>query len=146
MYLQVKEREVIKMNKVYDYRIGYRMEGEKNFLDTRIWKYLQYLPEENAKDETIIISSFEQLVSLVECGCEYIPNATIKTFFGKVYAVELSNGMMTYSEIITKKRFKPIEIRGRYIEENNLSIEQLKSYLTADDFIKFLKDRGITKF
>ena len=133
------------MNKVYDYRIGYRMEGEKNFLDTRIWKYLQYLPEENAKDETIIISSFEQLVSLVECGCEYIPNATIKTFFGKVYAVELRNGMMTYSEIITKKRFKPIEIRGRYIEENNLSIEQLKSYLTADDFIKFLKDRGITK-
>ena len=134
------------MNKVYDYRIGYRMEGEKNFLDTRIWKYLQYLPEENVKDETIIISSFEQLVSLVECGCEYIPNATIKTFFGKVYAVELRNGMMTYSEIITKKRFKPIEIRGRYIEENNLSIEQLKSYLTADDFIKFLKDRGITKF
>ena len=134
------------MNKVYDYKIGYRMEGEKNFLDTRIWKHLQYLPEENAKDETIIISSFEQLVSLVECGCEYIPNATIKTFFGKVYAVELRNGMMTYSEIITKKRFKPIEIRGRYIEENNLSIEQLKSYLTADDFIKFLKDRGITKF
>ena len=133
------------MNKVYDYKIGYRMEGEKNFLDTRIWKHLQYLPEENAKDETIIISSFEQLVSLVECGCEYIPNATIKTFFGKVYAVELRNGMMTYSEIITKKRFKPIEIRGRYIEENNLSIEQLKSYLTADDFIKFLKDRGITK-
>lgn len=133
------------MNKVYDYRIGYRMEGEKNFLDTRIWKHLQYLPEENAKDETIIISSFEQLVSLVECGCEYIPNATIKTFFGKVYAVELRNGMEPYSEIITKKRFKPIEIRGRYIEENNLSIEQLKSYLTADDFIKFLKDRGITK-
>ena len=122
------------------------MEGEKNFLNTRIWKHLQYLPEENAKDETIIISSFEQLVSLVECGCEYIPNATIKTFFGKVYAVELRNGMMTYSEIITKKRFKPIEIRGRYIEENNLSIEQLKSCLTADDFIKFLKDRGITKF
>lgn len=133
------------MNKVYDYRIGYRMEGEKNFLDTRIWKYLQYLPEENAKDETIIISSFEQLVSLVECGCEYIPKATIKTFFGKVYAVELRNGMETYSEIITKKRFKPIEIRERHIEENNLSIEQLKSYLTADDFIKFLKDRGITK-
>ena len=134
------------MNKVYDYKIGYRMEGEKNFLDTRIWKHLQYLPEENAKDETIIISSFEQLVSLVECGCEYIPNATIKTLFGKDYAVELRNGMITYSEIITKKRFKPIEIRGRYIEENNLSIEQLKSYLTADDFIKFLKDRGITKF
>ena len=133
------------MNKVYDYKIGYRMEGEKNFLDTRIWKHLQYLPEENAKDETIIISSFQQLVSLVECGCEYIPNATIKTFFGKVYAVELRNGMMTYSEIITKKRFKPIDIRGGYIEENNLSIEQLKSYLTADDFIKFLKDRGITK-
>lgn len=134
------------MNKVYDYRIGYRMEGEKNFLDTRIWKHLQYLSEENVKDEAIIISSFEQLVSLVECGCEYIPNATIKTFFGKVYAVELRNGITTYSEIITKKRFKPIEIRGRYIEENNLSIEQLKSYLTADDFIKFLKDRGITKF
>ena len=38
------------MNKVYDYKIGYRMEGEKNFLDTRIWKHLQYLPEENAKE------------------------------------------------------------------------------------------------
>ena len=129
------------MNKVYDYRIEYRVKGEKNFLDTCIWKYLQYLPEEEAKDEIIVMHSFEQLVSYVR----YIPNATIKTFFGKVYGVELSNGMKTYSKIIMKKRFKPVEIRRRYIEENNLSIEELKSYLTADDFIKFLKDRGITK-
>ena len=117
------EREVIKMNKVYDYRIGYRMEGEKNFLDTRIWKHLQYLPEKNAKDETIIISSFEQLVSLVECGCEYIPNATIKTFFGKVYAIELRNGMMTYSEIITKKRFKPYKKKQKYKRQYKLEQE-----------------------
>lgn len=129
------------MNKVYDYRIEYRVKGEKNFLDTCIWKYLQYLPKEDAEDEIIIMHSFEQLVSWVK----YIPNATIKTFFGKVYGVELSNGMKTYSKIIMKKRFKPVEIRRRYIEENNLSIEELKSWLTADDFIKFLKDRGITK-
>lgn len=131
------------MNKVYDYRIEYRIKSEKDFSDTCILKCLLYLPEEDVKDEITIMHSFEQLVSWVEWGC--IPNATIKTFFGKVYAVELSNGIRAYSEIVFKKRFKPIEIRERYIEENNLSIEELESYLIANDFIKFLKDRGITK-
>lgn len=130
------------MNRVYDYRVEWRIDEEKNFLDTSIWRYLVYLSEEDAKDEIIIIHSFEQLVSWAECG--YIPNASIKTFFGKVYAVKLQ-GNIYDSKIIFKKRFKPIEIRERYIKEDSLSINDLKTYLKADDFIKYLKDRGITK-
>lgn len=130
------------MNKVYDYRIEWRIEREKNFLDTCISPCLMYLSEEDAKNEITIIRSFEQLVIWVECGC--IPNASIKTFFGKVYAIKLQ-GNIYDSKIIFKKRFKPIEIRERYIKENSLSINDLKSYLKADDFIKYLKDRGITK-
>ena len=128
------------MKNIYDYRIEWKIKGEKNFLDTSIWKHLVYLSREDSKDEVTIIRSFEHLVSLVEC----IPNASIKTFFGKIYAVKLQ-GNIYDSKTIFKKRFKPIEIRERYIREDNLSIDNLKSYLKADDFIEYLKDRGITK-
>lgn len=131
------------MNKVYDYRIEYRIEGERDFSDTCIFPCLMYLSEEDAKNEITIMHSFEQLVSWVKWGC--IPNAIVKTFFGKVYAVELNNGIRAYSKVVFKKRFKPVEIQERYIKENELSIEKLRSYLKADDFIKYLKDRGITK-
>lgn len=62
------EREEIKMKEVYNYRFEYRLEGQKEFVDTSIWRHARYIEPKEAENWTGLIRDFPQLVGLVKDG------------------------------------------------------------------------------
>jgi hypothetical protein len=132
------------MKEIYNYRFEYRLEGEKDFVDTSIWRHARYLEPKDAEDWTGLIKEFKDLVDLVEKG--FFMNGKLeKTLFRKPMVV-LNNTTDFYSsgDRITEKNFKPIEFRCVYKKEN-LTIKELADLLDADSFCEYLRDRGITK-
>lgn len=130
------------MKEVYDYRFEYKMDGWKNFVDTSIWKHVRYLTPEDAKTWTFTIKSFDELVGLVKDGL--FMNAELSTNFFRKTVVRLSNVEDYLSTAVTKRNFKPIEVRCAY-NKMNLSMKGLAETLDAESFCEYLKDRGITK-
>ena len=130
------------MKEIYDYRLEYRFEGQKNFVDTSIWRHARYIEPKDAENWTGLIRDFPQLVSLVKEGF-FINGRLEKTLFKKPMVV-LSNADDFCTDKVTEKNFKPIEFRCVYKKEN-LTIKELADLLDADSFCEYLRDRGITK-
>ena len=132
------------MKDVYNYRFEYRLDGQKEFVDTSIWRHARYIEPKEAENWTGLIRDFPQLVGLVKDG--FFMNGRLeKTLFRKPMVV-LGNvdDFYTGGDKITEKNFKPIEFRCVYKKEN-LTIKELADLLDADSFCEYLRDRGITK-
>ena len=131
------------MKELYNYRFKYQIEGYKSFIDTSIWRHVRYLLPEEAQSYDFTIKSFTELLDLVKN--DLFMNAEIdKTTFTKKPLVRLSNpGCMAIK--VTEKNFKPINVRIEYNKMESLTIKSLSEMLSANDFIDYLKDRGITK-
>ena len=102
------------MKEVYNYRFEYRLEGQKEFVDTSIWRHARYIVSKEAENWTGLIRDFPQLVGLVKDG--FFMNGKLeKTLFRKPMVV-LSNvdDFYTGGDKITEKNFKPIEFRCVY--------------------------------
>ena len=54
---QMKERK-LKMKEVYNYRFEYRLEGQKEFVDTSIWRHARYIEPKEAENWTGLIRDF----------------------------------------------------------------------------------------
>lgn len=137
------------MKKVYDRRILVKVDGWKEFEDTSIFRCLQYEDEELASQEFLYrFKTFEEMKAKIE-ECGWLLNAKITTtFFTKQPKIKIStaNSLFGYSStvVMTKKNFKPIEVKIVCNEENNLSIKTLADLLDADSFCEYLRDRNIS--
>lgn len=130
------------MKEIYDYRFEYKLEGQKEFVDTSIWKHVKYLAPEDAKTWTFTIKSFDELVDLVEK--DLFMNAELSKNIFRKTVVKLGNVEDYLSTTITERNFKPIEVRCAY-NKMNMSMKGLAETLDADSFCEYLRDRGITK-
>lgn len=131
------------MKELYNYRFKYQIEGYKGFIDTSIWRHVRYLLPEEAQSYDFTIKSFAELLDLAKNGL--FMNAEIgKTTFTKKPFVRLSNPDCMAIKV-TEKNFKPINVRIEYNKMESLTIKSISEMLSVDDFIDYLKDRGITK-
>lgn len=131
------------MKELYNYRFKYQIEGDKDFIDTSIWRHVRYLLPEEAQSYGFTIKSFAELLGLVKDNL--FMNAEIgKTTFTKKPLVRLSNPDCMAIRV-TEKNFKPINVKIEYNKMESLTIKSLSEMLSADDFINYLKDHGITK-
>lgn len=91
------------MKEIYDYRFEYKLEGQKEFVDTSIWQHARYIEPKEAENWTGLIRDFPQLVGLVKDG--FFMNGRLeKTLFRKPMVV-LSNvdDFYTSGDRITEK-------------------------------------------
>lgn len=134
------------MKKVYTVEESLKFNGERDFNNCQLFGQYVYMDESDATDTAFVINTFENLCSLVEQGM--IRNAYMsKTIFGgqpKVVVRRWFGGLDSYKTAVTKKNFIPIEYKFTYTDKSSNNIDTYKEFLTADDFCKYLKDRGIT--
>lgn len=136
------------MKKVYDRRVLVKADGWTDFEDISILMHLQYEDEELASKEFLYrFKTFEEMKAKIEEG--YIFNAEVTTtFFTRQPKIKINtvNSLLHYSPAVemTKKNFKPIEVKIVYEEKNDLSIKTLANLLDADTFCEYLRDRNIS--
>ena len=119
---QMKKRK-IKMKEIYNYRFEYRLEGQKEFVDTSIWRHARYIEPKDAENWTGLIRDFPQLVSLVKNG--FFMNGRLeKTLFRKPMVV-LSNvdDFYTGGDRITEKTLN----LSSFVVYTKKKISQLKN-------------------
>lgn len=131
------------MKKIYDKRLLVKIDGWKNFEDTSIYKHLKYEDENVANQEFHYrFETFEEAKAKIEKGL--ILNAKIATtFFTKQPKLKIGTVDLDYITM-TKRSFKPIEIKIVYEEKNNISLKALADLLDADGFCEYLRDRNIS--
>lgn len=137
------------MKKVYDRRVLVKVDGWAEFEDTSIFRCLKYKDEDFAKQEFLYrFKTFEDVKAEIEEG-GWILNAEVTTtFFTRQPKIKINtvNSLFHCSPAVemTKKNFKPIEVKIVYIEEKDISISTLADLLDADTFCEYLKDRNIS--
>ena len=127
------------MKKVYDRTVLIKLSNSKVWQETSWFHHYHYIDEEPEN------RYYYKKAETFSQACEYtkyIYNANvITTLFTKKPMIEMNIGdsRVTYTE----KNFKPFEIKIVYKEVNYLSMSDLSSMLTADEFCEYLKDRNI---
>ena len=137
------------MKKVYDRRVLVKVDGWAEFEDTSIFRCLRYQDEDFAKQEYLYrFRTFEDVKAEIEKGDLILDAEVTTTFFTRQPKIKINtvNSLFHCSPAVemTKKNFKPIEVKIVYIEEKDISISTLADLLDADTFCEYLKDRNIS--
>jgi hypothetical protein len=130
------------MKKVVDFRQYVSFDNGETFEDTSIWRHLHY---GEPIEEVEVLETFEQAYDYIKEN--NLMNAEIDaTFFRGRKQIHISTADFDYRRTFTEKNFKPIIVKSVFQEETSkMSMKNLASMLSADDFCKWLKDRGITQ-
>ena len=110
--------------------------------------YFYYLEEEEVKDVEVHFKTWEQLLEFAQKPASYYIWAD-KTLFKKRDYVRLClHGNQSYGmRKVYKETFTPFTLVYERFHEVNLkhySIKDLMGKMKADDFIDYMKDKGIT--
>ena len=137
------------MKKIYDRRVLVKVDGWEEFEDTSIFRCLRYKDEDFVKQEYLYrFRTFEDMKAEIEEGCWILDAEVTTTFFTRQPKIKINtvNSLFHCSPAIemTKKNFKPIEVRCAY-NKMSASMKELSEALDSDSFCEYLKDRGITK-
>ena len=137
------------MKKIYDRRVLVKVDGWKEFEDTSIFRCLRYKDEDFVKQEYLHrFKTFEDVKADIEEGCWILDAEVTTTFFTRQPKIKINtvNSLLHCSPAVemTKKNFKPIEVKIVYIEEKDISINTLADLLDADTFCEYLRDRNIS--
>ena len=137
------------MKKIYDRRVLVKVDGWKEFEDTSIFRCLRYKDEDFVKQEYLHrFKTFEDVKADIEEGCWILDAEVTTTFFTRQPKIKINtvNSLFHCSPAIemTKKNFKPIEVKIVYKEEKHFSIKELADLLDADSFCEYLNDRNIS--
>lgn len=131
------------MKKLYNHRIYASINGDK-FDDTSYFSHITYM--EQKEEQEMHFKTFEEFY-------EFVKNNNligIKTeeigFFSSKPAVCINRVNKRTIITLTKRDFKEVKIIDTYYLYNeNITIKELSSELTAEEFIEWLKDRGVEK-
>ena len=137
------EREVKEMKKIYDRKVLVKVDGWKEFDNTSMFRHLRYKDEDYANQDYLYrFETFEEAKAKIEEGWTLNAESTT-TFFTKQPKLKIGTVHLDYT-IMTKRNFKPIEVKIVYKEEKHLSIKELADLLDADSFCEYLNDRNIS--
>lgn len=131
------------MKELYNYRMSVSIDGEE-YKDTSIWNHIKYLNPEEAKTRETVEMSFNEAYDIADA----IMNAEKGiTFFRKRRYIKFSFGSFFKPECLclyegTKKK---IRVKEEYLPFS-CSMESLVGLLNSEDFISYLKDRGISTY
>lgn len=127
------------MKELYNYRMLVSIDG-KEYRDTSIWNHIRYLNPEEAKTRETIEMTFEETYDIVAA----IMNAEKGvTFFRKRKYIKFSFADSFEPEYLYEGTKKKIQIKEEYLPFS-CSMESLAGLLNSEDFISYLKDRGIS--
>lgn len=132
------------MKKLVNERTLYRVNGGE-WRDCSIWNRIRYYEESDCEEWTTKKLNFTEMWELVESG--FVLNAeTDYTFFKKRRKLILpSNSIEITRYTYTEKGNKTFEVKKQYLPYNT-TIKALADLLPAEDFIQYLKDRGINTY
>ena len=129
------------MKKVIEVRKQYRLNnGEWETVKSNIL----YREKDECVDKYRTIDTWQDAIGYVTEGL--LPNAEMHmTFFKKrIYLILPNNNIYTdFRTVVNEKDFEKLEVRVIY-REPVLTIKQLANILDADEFLQYLKDRGIS--
>lgn len=133
------------MKQIYNHIKQWKFKDKKDIHDTSIFRHFTLLEPEKATTKSYNIDSFKTLELTAESG--FFWNAEKKvSIFGKTI-IELpqkENFLITSLGITMKeKNFKPIELIESYEPVADLSLKDVYEKLPAEDFIEYLKERGM---
>lgn len=133
------------MKQIYNRIKRWKFAEEETIHDTTIFRHFTLLEPEKVTTKSYNIDSFKTLELTAESG--FFWNAEKKiTLFGKtiIELPQTENFLITSSGItIKEKNFKPIELIENYELVTDLSLKDIYERLPAEDFIKYLKERGM---
>ena len=130
------------MKRIYDCEQLISIGTRGEFEHTSVWKHLHLLDEEQFLDCTncTYYKTFEEFFEA--CSEGEIRNAM--AYFGmfKTPKVEIRT---PFSRIISKKNFPDeICVWNRAVEAGHYTIQTLMDELPADEFVEYLRERGIS--
>ena len=120
-----------------------KIDGRKKIEDASIYRHLKYEDEAFAnKNFHYRFETFEEAKAKIEEG--WVLNAeSTTTFFTKQPKLNIGTVHLDYT-IMTKRNFKPIEVKVVYEEQNGFSLKTLADLLDANSFCEYLRDRNIS--
>lgn len=129
------------MKKLVNERTLYRVNGGE-WRDCSIWNKIRYYEENDCEDWKTKELNFADMQELIEKG--FVPNAENDfTFFRKRPMIVLPSSDIEITRYTYTEKDKVVfEVKKQYLPYTN-TIKNLADLLPADDFIQYLKDRGI---
>lgn len=126
------------MLKVYDVRDYISIDGAQ-------WRFCDggYKVTDEEREDVLVLdnSSFEEAREFLSNGALHGAWNDVTYFRHKPIIVVKYDGAW---DIVKYRHFNTISYKIKYIERKDVSFEWLTKHLTADQFIQYLKERGIT--
>lgn len=127
------------MKQLYNYRMLVSINGE-SYRDTSYWDHIKYLEPEKAKTRETEEIPFDEVYNFAE---GIMNTERGKTFFLKKRYIKFSFSDDFYPVYVYEKTKSTIKVKEEYLPFS-CSMKNLAELLKAEDFIEYLKDRGIT--
>lgn len=135
------------MKQIYNHIKQWKFKDKKDIHDTSVFRHFTFLEPEKATTKTYDIDSFEILEATAESGFFWNAEKKISIFGRAIIELPQKENIFAIPSNITikKKNFKSIELIESYELATNLLIKDITNKLSADNFTKYLKDRGVIK-
>lgn len=131
------------MKQIYNHTKKWRFAEEETIHDTTIFRHFILLEPEKAITKSYNINSFKTLELTAESGFFWNAEKRISIFERTIIKLPKIEEFSIPVISIKEKNFKPIELIESYELVTDLSLKNIYEKLPAEDFIEYLKERGI---
>ena len=131
------------MKQIYNRTKRWRFAEEEIIHDTTIFRHFTFLEPEKATTKSYNINSFKTLELTTESGFFWNAEKRMSIFGKTIIELPRKEDFLIPSLSIKEKNFKPIELIESYELVTDLSLKDVYEKLSAEDFIEYLKERGV---
>lgn len=131
------------MKQIYNHMKQWKFKDEKDIHDTTVFRHFTFLEPEKATTKSYNIDSFETLELTAKSGFFWNAEKRISIFGKTIIELPQKEEFLIPALSIKEKNFKPIELIESYELVTDLSLKDVYEKLPAEDFIEYLKERGI---
>lgn len=130
------------MKKIFNKYVEIMIEGvHKEFVDTSIWDDYRYLDVLDTAPKVEHFSTYDTLFEAVKNG--RIRGAKVDyTLFGNKPYLCFNDATELIHHSVTRKNFKGVTVRVRYVEVKVYTLKRLYEELPAEEFIAFCADHN----
>ena len=131
------------MKQIYNRTKRWRFAEEETIHDTTIFRHFTFLEPEKATTKSYNINSFKTLELTAKSGFFWNAEKRISILGKTIIELPRKEDFLIQSLSIKEKNFKPIELIESYELVTDLSLKDVYEKLSAEDFIEYLKERGV---
>lgn len=131
------------MKQIYNRTKRWKFAEEETIHDTTIFRHFTFLEPEKATTKSYDIDSFKTLELTAESGFFWNAEKRISIFGKTIIELPKKEEFSIPAISIKEKNFKPIELIESYELVTDLSLKNIYEELPAEDFIEYLKERGM---